>query len=263
LRVVTIIPARMSATRFPNKPMAKIFGIPMVGHCYLRAAMAKRVSATYVATCDKEIADYITSIGGNAVMTSSTHERASDRCAEAIDQIEKLTSQKFDIVAMVQGDEPLVLPEHIDVGIEPFLGNSDLKVSNLMTNLDASRFEDPNEVKVVCDRNDHALYFSREPIPSRKKWHGEVPMLKQLGIIFFRREFLKHYSAMTPTPLEKIESVDMNRVLENGVKIKMVNVDAKLVGVDVPADLIRAEGLMRDDRLYSKYKKFASDAGGR
>jgi 3-deoxy-manno-octulosonate cytidylyltransferase (CMP-KDO synthetase) len=262
VKVVTIIPARMSASRFPNKPLAKICGIPMVGHCYLRAAMAKRVASTYVATCDREIFDYVESIGGKAVMTSSNHERASDRCAEAIDEIERSSGERFDVVAMVQGDEPLVLPEHIDLGLEPLLVDPALKVSNLMTHLDPSRFEDSNEVKVVCDQNNHAIYFSREPIPSRRKWNGGVPMLKQLGMIFFRRNFLKEYSAMTPTPLEKIESVDMNRVIEYGVKIKMVNVDAKLVGVDVPEDLARAEKLMKQDGLYSIYAKFSVDAGG-
>jgi 3-deoxy-manno-octulosonate cytidylyltransferase (CMP-KDO synthetase) len=121
--IVGLIPARMGATRFPGKPMAKICGIPMIGHVYKRSKMAKSVDLMCVATCDQEIADYINSIGGKAIMTKNTHERASDRCAEAMLSLEKELGHKIDIVVMIQGDEPLVYPEMIDLSLEPVIKN--------------------------------------------------------------------------------------------------------------------------------------------
>ncbi len=253
MNIVAIIPARMAASRFPNKPMVPIAGMPMIGHCYLRTAMARGLSSTYVATCDKEIFDYIKSIGGNAVMTKEIHERATDRTAEAVEKIEKETGKTIDIVAMVQGDEPLVSPTMIEQGLEPFARDKSLKIVNLMSPITSDRFDNPNDVKVVFDLKLNALYFSREAIPSRKKWNGDMPMFKQLGLIFFKKDFLLTYSQMEPTPLEKIESVDMNRVLEHGEKIRLVSIDIQSVGVDVPADLERASVLMASDSLQSKY----------
>ena len=114
LAIIGIIPARMASTRFPNKPMAKIAGIPMIGHVYLRCKMSGLLDDLYVATCDKEIYDYIESIGGKAVMTADTHERASDRCAEALQKIEMSTGRRADIMVMIQGDEPMIRPQMID-----------------------------------------------------------------------------------------------------------------------------------------------------
>ncbi len=254
MNTVAIIPARMAATRFPGKPMAKIRGVPMIGHCYLRTKMATALNDVYVATCDREIFDYICSIGGKAVMTSDKHERASDRAAEAVRHIETQTGQRVDVVAMIQGDEPLVHPDMINMGVRPFQAEPGLKVVNLMAPINSmERFQDSNEVKVVVDLRGNAMYFSREPIPSLRKFRGSVPMQKQLGMIFFSRDFLLEYSQLTPTPLEKIESVDMNRVLEHGEKIRMISVEFQTIGVDVPGDLSRAEELMAKDALAGKY----------
>ena len=254
MKIVGIIPARMAASRFPGKPMAKIRGIPMIGHCYIRTKMAKSLTDVYVATCDREIFDYIHSIGGKAVMTSDSHERATDRTAEATANIEATTGAKFDVVAMIQGDEPLVHPEMIDLGASPFFSSPIPKIVNLMSPITSTdRFESANDVKVVLNLKSEAMYFSREPIPSRKKHHGDMPMFRQLGIIFFTREFLTEYSQMPPTPLEIIESVDMNRVLEHGEKITMVSVDFQTLGVDVPEDLVRAESLFEHDGLIKTY----------
>ena len=120
MRAIAIIPARMGDSRFPGKPLAKICGVPMVGHCFYRTQMCDELSGTYVATCDQEIYDYVTSIGGNVVLTKNTHERASDRTAEAMLKIESELGGKVDIVVMVQGDEPLVTPSMISKSIEPF-----------------------------------------------------------------------------------------------------------------------------------------------
>lgn len=170
MNIISIIPARMASSRFPGKPMKDIFGMPMIEHVYRRVKMSKILSEVYVATCDKEIFDHIKSIGGKAVMTSDSHERCTDRCAEAMLKIEDETKEKCDIIVMVQGDEPLTFPQMIDEAIEPMIKDKNIVITNLVADIDTiEEFENPNEVKVVMDKKNNALYFSREPIPSRKK----------------------------------------------------------------------------------------------
>lgn len=254
MNIISIIPARMGSSRFPGKPMAKILGMPMIGHVYKRVKMSKTLSEVYVATCDKEIYDYIESIGGKAVMTSDCHERCSDRCAEAMLKIEETTSQKCDIMVMVQGDEPLTFPQMIDESIAPMIGDFSVRITNLMADLPSvADFENPNEVKVVVDKNLDALYFSREPIPSRKKGVLDVPMKKQVCVIPFRRDFLLEYNEMEPTPLEIIESVDMMRILENGGKVKMIPTSFVTKAVDTPEDLEILNAMMAKDELSKSY----------
>lgn len=255
MNIISIIPARMGSSRFPGKPMANILGMPMIGHVYKRVKMSKTLSEVYVATCDKEIYDYIESIGGKAVMTSDCHERCSDRCAEAMLKIEKETSEKCDIMVMVQGDEPLTFPEMIDEAVTPMLEDKNIQITNLVADINSlSSFEDPNEVKVVMDKNNNALYFSREPIPSRKKGVLEVPMKKQVCVIPFTRDFLLEYNEMEPTPLEIIESVDMMRILENGMSVKMIDTNYETKAVDTQEDLDKVVEIMKQDELFECYK---------
>lgn len=255
MNIISIIPARMGSTRFPGKPMADICGIPMIGHVYKRVKMSKTLSEVYVATCDKVIYDYIESIGGQAVMTSDCHERCSDRCAEAMLKIEIETGKRCDIMVMVQGDEPLTFPEMIDEAVNPMIKDNSLVITNLVADLEnIEAFENPNEVKVVMNKEGFALYFSREPIPSRKKGILDVPMKKQVCVIPFTRDFLLEYNAMEPTPLEIIESVDMMRILENGQKVKMIPTRCKTKAVDVQEDLDIVALQMQKDILYAIYK---------
>lgn len=254
--IIGVIPARLASTRFPNKPMARILGTPMIGHVYYRCKMCSLLDDVWVATCDQEIADYVRSIGGRAVMTADTHERASDRCAEAMLKIEAQQGRPVDILAMIQGDEPMVLPEMITEALSPMLEDSSVLVTNLLGRIvSREEFEDPNQVKVVTDQRGDALYFSREPIPSRKKYSGELPMFKQVPIIPFRRDFLLQYGRMKPTPLEIIESVDMMRILEHGLKIRMIPTRYATAAVDTPADLERVEKLMAKDPLVNAYER--------
>lgn len=256
MNIVGMIPARMDSSRFPGKPLAPINGIPMVGHVYLRSKMSSLLNEVYVATCDQEVVDYVQSIGGKAVMTADTHERASDRCAEAMLKIEAETGKEIDILVMIQGDEPMTRPEMIDEAVRPLLSDPSVLITNLVAPIGTvAEFEDPNEVKVVVDRSGNALYFSREPVPSRKKGVTDVPMLKQVCIIPFRRDFLIEYNRMEPTPLETIESVDMMRILENGLKVKMVATGFESKSVDTLADLQEVETMMRDDELVKVYAK--------
>lgn len=254
MKIIGIIPARLASSRLPQKPFADILGMPMIGHVYHRSKLCTTLDEVYVATCDKEIYDYISSIGGKAVMTSDKHERASDRTAEALLKIELETKSKMDIVVMIQGDEPMVTPEMINDSIVPLLNDKSIKITNLMAKMNSiQEHEDPAEVKVVVDKNNFALYFSREAIPSRKKGVDDVPMLKQVCIIPFLRDFLLEYNEMEQTPLEIIESVDMNRLLENGIKIKMVLSETETYSVDTLADLENVNNKMINDIFLKSY----------
>ncbi|MBL7074342.1 3-deoxy-manno-octulosonate cytidylyltransferase [candidate division KSB1 bacterium] len=255
MNIIGIIPARMASTRFPGKPLAEILGTPMLGHVYFRSRMSATLNDLYVATCDHEIVDYISSIDGKAIMTKDTHERASDRTAEAMLKIESETGSHIDIVVMIQGDEPMVFPEMIDASVRPLVNDKRIMVSNLMAPLkNRAEHEDPNEVKVVVDRENFALYFSREPIPSWKKGAETLPMLKQVCIIPFQRDFLIKFNELEQTTLEEIESVDMLRILEHGYQVKMIEVDMDTYSVDTIEDLKRVEKLMEKDSLIAKYE---------
>lgn len=249
MRIVAIIPARMASTRFPGKPLADILGLPMIEHVRRRVALCPLFTQVIVATCDREILDVVINNGGRAVMTADTHERCTDRIAEAA------VAMDTDIVVNVQGDEPFVRPEMFEPLLPPFAHEIELPCSNLMTEIkDDEEFNSANVVKVVCDNNRNALYFSREPIPSvRKAGKLSFKRYKQLGIIAFRRDFLHCFAALSPTPLEMIESVDMLRAIEHGYKVRMVPSPFQVVGVDTAEDLERATALMKSDDLFSLY----------
>jgi 3-deoxy-manno-octulosonate cytidylyltransferase (CMP-KDO synthetase) len=244
MKILALIPARMGSSRFPGKPMAQIMGKPMIGHVYERVSKSSLLNLTAVATCDKEIYDYIESIGGVAVMTSDKHERASDRCAEALIKLEELNNTRYDIIVMVQGDEPMIHPDMITESVQPMVDDPQIQVVNLMGKItEIEEFEDRNCIKVVCNLNSDALYFSREPIPTRCKAEN-VPMGKQVCVIPFRRDYLIEYNNLKPTPLEVAESVDMMRVLEHGMKVRMVPTRHSTQSVDTLEDLKKVEQLM-------------------
>jgi 3-deoxy-manno-octulosonate cytidylyltransferase (CMP-KDO synthetase) len=256
MKVLGVIPARMAASRFPNKPMAKIMGIPMIAHCSIRSSLCSILDDVYVATCDEVIADYIESIGGKAIMTSNKHERASERTAEALLNIEaKVGDLKYDIVVMIQGDEPLIDPGMIDEVVKPLV-SGDRMVSNLRAILmDSIQIENPNNVKVVTDLNGNALYMSRESIPSSKKYSDQFPTYRQLGLIAFTRDAILKFVSLETTQLEIIESVDMNRFLEHGIPVHMVTTKYEADAVDTPEDLNRVEFKMKGDQLFESYKR--------
>ncbi len=253
--IVGVIPARMGSSRFPGKPMEMILGMPMIGHVYKRAKMSKMLDEVYIVTPDEVIAEYAKSIGAKCVMGRNDHPGCSDITAEAMLKIEAETGNKLDIVVMLQGDEPMIVADMIDLAVEPFLTDSDLKVVNLMAPIrSVEEHQDQNCPKVVVDPNNFALYFSREAIPSRKKWKGgDIPMYKQVCIIPFTRDFLLQFNTWAPTTLERIESIDMLRVLENGQKVKMVYEEFETYSVDTPADLVKVEKKMADDPLVKTY----------
>jgi 3-deoxy-manno-octulosonate cytidylyltransferase (CMP-KDO synthetase) len=241
---VALIPARMGSSRFPGKPMALINGRPMIGHVYERVTRCALLDSTAVATCDTAIAEYISSIGGRVVMTSDKHERASDRCAQALEIVEREEDRRFDIVVMVQGDEPMTEPAMIAEAVAPMMSDPRIKVVNLRAPIRTeAEWRDKNCIKVVCDLRGNALFFSRQPIPTNAILGSSV-VWKQVCIIPFRRDFMLEYIKMTPTPLEIAESVDMMRVLEHGYSVRMVDTGFQTQSVDTPSDLELVAKLM-------------------
>ena len=251
MKKICLIPARMGSSRFPGKPLKEIKGLPMIEHVYKRANLSASINKIVVATPDREIYEYVKSFGGNAVITSYSHERASDRCAEALLIEEEETSVKYDVVVMVQGDEPLVHPQMIDDSINEICKDNKTQVVNLLGNLTEEEFKDRNIIKVIVNKKYDAIYFSRYPIPFMKKLDLSL-VGKQICIIPFKRDFLLKYSNLKPTPLEIAESIDMLRVLEYGYSVRMKPCELISHPVDVKEDISYVEKLLEKDEIYKK-----------
>ena len=244
MKVLALIPARLASTRFPNKPLAQILEKSMLQHIVERVQLCKEIDQVAVATCDQEIIDHIQGLGHQAIMTSDRHERASDRCAEAVSKIEVAHKTNYDIVVMVQGDEPMTDPRMLSDVLRPFADDPNLQVVNLYADIQPGEFASTNCVKVVMDLVGNALYMSRAPIPVSIDGI-ERPSGKQLGLIAFRRQALQKFTELTPTPLEVNESVDMLRFLEHGIEIRMQRTIYRTHAVDIPSDIAEVERLMK------------------
>lgn len=256
-KIVAVIPARMGSSRFPGKPLAPILGMPMIGHCYHRTKMCNLLDDVYIATCDKEIKDYGESIGAKVVMTADTHERAIDRTAEAIANIEKVAGEEIDIVVQMQGDEPMVTQEMLELATQKMIDDASINIMNLISPIvDQRDLEIPDVLKVVTDFSGNMLYYSRSLIPyDTKKYTGTMPYKKTLGVHLFRKDFLFEFHRMAPTPLEIIESTDMLRILENGMRIATFFTETQINSVDTKEDLEFVEQKMKDDPLVKTYVK--------
>ena len=254
MNIVGIIPARIQSSRLPGKAMKKIHKIPMVGHVYFRSKLSSLLNEVYVATCDHKIKNYIKSIGGKVIMTSKSHERAVDRTEEALRKIEKSTKKKINLVVMIQGDEPLLDPRMIHQVVNIFKRNKEVKISNLYTQLKKiNEVNDPNRVKVVLDNKNNAIYFSREKIPAKKIKNKNI-YFKQGNIFCFSKEAINYFVSLKSSNLEKVESVDMNRLIENRYKVKMVKTNFNTINVDNYSDLKKAIKSMKTDRYFKIYK---------
>ncbi len=244
LRTIAIIPARMASSRFPGKPLAPILGRPMIEHVFRRTSSCDLLDEVYIATCDEEIRVAAKRFGCKAIMTSPAHERASDRVAEAAEVIEASERRTSDIVVMIQGDEPMITGEMIKIAVDPMLLDPNIACVNLVRSIsDRAEQEDPNTIKVVMNARSDALYFSRSPIPHVSE--GNALLFKQVCVIPFRRDFLREFSQLAPTPLEKAESIDMLRALEHGRRVHLVETDVDTHAVDTIEDLILVEHLLK------------------
>lgn len=254
MKIICIIPARMASSRFPGKPLAKIHGIPMIGHCYKRTNMSELLSECYVATPDNEIFDYIESIGGNAVMTSHSHEMCNDRVAEAVSIIETEKKTSFDIVVNVQGDLPMVFPDMVDSLIKPIIDNKNVVTTTMMDSVTTlEEFIDPNRVKVLCDLFNNAILLTREPVPSRHKTNAEYNKYKHVAIRAYKRAVFSEISNLPMSPAERIEGIDDLRLIENNIKIRVVETKRITETVDNQNDLDRVIEMMENDTLMKEY----------
>ena len=232
MKSICVIPARYSSTRLPGKPLKDICGKPMICRVWERASRAKSVAEVIVATDDERILQAVENNSGRAVMTRADHKTGTDRLAEVAEKFPDV-----DVIVNVQGDEPLIDPNLIDELIAEFIADEDLKMATVATELtDADEMNNPNNVKVVLDRYNDALYFSRSLIPYPRN-AGNAKVFKHIGIYAYRRDFLIDYAKMEPTPLEKSESLEQLRALENGFKIRVIKSNCRFVGVDTEEDL--------------------------
>ncbi|MEK9630120.1 MAG: 3-deoxy-manno-octulosonate cytidylyltransferase [Nitrospinota bacterium] len=241
-RVLAVIPARWASSRFPGKPLANIAGVPMIQRVVERTNQAKSVSEVIVATDDTRILELVNKNGGNAVMTSDSHESGTDRVAEVARE------RECDIVVNVQGDEPLIPPQNIDQVVRPMIEDPSLCVTSLRIRIrDPKELINKNVTKVVVDKFDSALYFSKAPIPwDRDSW-PENPdanadlssplWFKHIGLYAYRKKFLMDFSSLPASSLEKIEKLEQLRILENGFPIKVVETQLDSIGVDSQADI--------------------------
>ena len=239
--ITAVIPARMASSRYPGKPLVLINGLAMIEHVRRRTLMAAGVDHVVVATCDAPIREAVEAIGGQVVMTSNAHERCTGRVEEAMRHL------PGDIVAMVQGDEPLLIPEAVRMVIRPLIEDATLDAVNLLSPLESDAdYLNPNIVKAVCDQRGYLMHLTRAAIPHFRK-HVAVPVYRQTGIMAFRTSFLHRFGTLPETPLEIAESVDMLRALEHGVRIVGVVADYVTIGVDRPADVPLVEAMLHDN----------------
>lgn len=238
MKIIGIIPARYASTRFPAKPLVDIGGKSMIQRVYEQAKKSKLLNDVVVATDDDRIALHIKSFGGNVVMTSEKHQSGTDRCFEAI----QLFSKDADVVINIQGDEPFIQPEQIDLVAACFASTA-VGIATLVKKISSEdELFNVNIPKVLLNKNKEALLFSRQTIPhirgkELQDWLKNYTFYKHIGIYAYRTKVLAEITALKPSPLELVESLEQLRWLENGYKINVEITDFESVAVDTPDDL--------------------------
>ena len=237
--ILGVIPARYASTRFPAKALHEIKGKSMVQRVYEQAAKSSSLSKLVVATDHKKIYDHVIEFGGKAIMTSTKHLSGTDRCFEALQLIEG----SFDYVMNIQGDEPFIQPEQIDTLAKILLDRKGVELATLVKKIDDEEtLFDPNEVKVVIDAEEEAVYFSRHPIPylhqvAQDEWIQKFDFYKHIGMYAYRSDVLEKITQLAPSNLEQAEGLEQLRWLENGFNIRIVLTDIESYCIDVPEDL--------------------------
>ncbi|TAH18776.1 MAG: 3-deoxy-manno-octulosonate cytidylyltransferase [Cytophagales bacterium] len=242
MKILGIIPARYASSRFPAKMLADIKGKPMIQHVYERASMAKCIDKLVVATDDTRIAKVVQAFGGEAIITKETHQSGTDRCFEAL----SLTNQHFDYVINIQGDEPFIIPEQIALLASKLDGQTEI-ATLIIRALDNEKLFNIGEVKVVLDKDDNGIYFSRQVIPflrniPQEEWLNHHQFYRHVGMYAYRADILAQITELLPSSLEKAESLEQLRWIENGFKIKTAITEHDSYCVDTPEDL---EALLR------------------
>ena len=241
MKTVGVIPARYASSRFEGKPLVDIRGKPMIQHVYERASRAETMDETVVATDDLRIYEAVVGFGGRAIMTPE-FPTGTDRVAYVAERVD------CDVVANIQGDEPLLEPVMLDQMIQPFHDNPEVQVSTLKQRVDnEADYRDVNVVKVVTNLDGFALYFSRASIPGNlsNEWMETNPIYRHVGLYAYRKECLLAFTTWARAPYESSEGLEQLRFMENGVGIRVIETEHRLIGVDVPADLERVLAIMR------------------
>ena len=242
IKYLALIPARYASTRFPAKPLADILGKPMIQHVYERAA--RLFEHCYVATDDTRIADAVKAFGGNVVMTSTEHRSGTDRCREALEKVSAETGIEFDVVVNIQGDEPYIQTEQLEL-IKSCFADRDTQIATLVKPFSSDEdIFNPNLPKVVLNAHSEAMYFSRSPIPylrnlPQEEWQSAHTYLKHIGLYAYKSNILKEITSLEAGELEKLESLEQLRWIENGYKIKVAKTEFESYAIDTPEDLER------------------------
>jgi 3-deoxy-manno-octulosonate cytidylyltransferase (CMP-KDO synthetase) len=243
--ILGVIPARYASSRFPGKPLVDILGKSMIQRVYEQAKKSSKLSEVVVATDDDRIFNHVKTFGGNAVMTETNHPSGTDRCFEALQK----TGKEFTYIINIQGDEPFIDPTQIDLLASVCDGKTEL--ATLMIPVDSHEvLFDTGEVKITMNQNHEALYFSREVIPhikgvDKKDWHKHYPYYRHVGMYAYRADVLKEVTKLAPSSLEKAESLEQLRWLENGFKIKLAITDFDSHCIDTPEDIEKVLRLMK------------------
>lgn len=254
MKTIGIVPARMASSRFPGKPLAPILGRPMIEHVFERAKLFSGWDGLFLATCDRELADFGESKGWPVIMTSDKHTRCLDRVAEAVSKCGH-TLETNDIVMCVQGDEPMLHPDMIETTLKPFKEDSSVNGTVLAMHIaDEKTFLNPDTVKIIHDIKGDVLYTSRSPIPYCKKFSPELNARRIYGIFGFRMHFLDTFNRMPESPLEIKESCDSNRILDNGYRQRIAPYPyRRSFSVDSSNDLKLVEEFIEKDEFWGKY----------
>lgn len=240
MKILGVIPARYASTRFPAKPLADLMGKSMIRRVYEQAKKSKMLSKVVVATDHEEIYKHVIDFGGDVCMTATHHASGTDRCNEVLTK----QSERFDYVINIQGDEPFIAPEQIDLLASLLDGNTEL--ATLIKKIDSvEQLFNPNLVKVVFNKNSEALYFSRSAIPffrgmEQVEWVTHFHYYKHIGMYGYRADILDDITKLSVSSLEKTESLEQLRWLENGYRIKVKETAIETIGIDTPEDLEKA-----------------------
>lgn len=245
MKFIGIIPARFASSRFPGKPLIDIGGKTMIQRVYEQALKSTSLSKVTVATDDARIFEHVQSFGGSVVMTSESHQSGTDRCYEAA---VKLSAEKDAVVLNIQGDEPFILPQQIDLLCSCFADEA-VKIATLIKKIENdSELQNPSTPKVIINKNSEAIYFSRSIIPFVRnkevgEWLAAAVFYKHIGIYAYRMETLCEITQLVQSDLEIAESLEQLRWIENGYKIKTAITQHESIAVDTPQDLEKLKGL--------------------
>ncbi len=250
LKVLAVIPARYESTRFPGKPLVMLGGKPLIQWVWDGVRSMSGLDDVVVATDDERIATAVRGFGGRAMMTSSNHRSGTDRCCEVVSTL-KAQDREYDVVLNVQGDEPFVNQEQLYKLINCFVQES-VQIATLKTRIRSTEeLFSPDNVKVVCNSRGEAIYFSRQPIPymrgvEQSQWLERHEYYKHVGIYAFRAGIMDRLKVLPPSPLEKCESLEQLRWIEQGYTLRVVETEEANIGIDRPEDLAQAELRLKD-----------------